>query len=154
MGGTPKKSDDKAEQFDNPINEEDNDDEHSEPATPRKQDDSELLDPQEAVFVKMGLKKEIIEGDVDAFILNWCTNAHNSTWLETGILICILVNTALLMIQNPATTLTDDTLYIIMIMDYVLTVSDKEQLFGANRFLTPVVECMCRSSSHVRCSHE
>ena len=126
MGATPKKSESDlpaAEQFENPINEEDNDDESDSqpPDTPREQKD-ELLDPQEAIYLKLGLKKEIINGDVDAFIFNWCSNAHNSSWLETVILLCILINTVLLMIQNPATTLTDETLYIIMIADYVLTV--------------------------------
>lgn len=131
MGGTPKRSESDLpapEQFDNPINAEDNDDESAETASGSNQAEERLLDPQEAVFVKLGIKKEIINGDIDLFIFNWCKNAHESTWLETMILICILVNTALLMIQNPATTLSDDTLYIIMIMDYILTVRNLQKV--------------------------
>ena len=97
--------------------------EQQEPGTTGGGSPAEYVSPQDAIFIKMGLKKEMVDGDMDAFILGWCTNAHNSAWLEYSILTCILINTSLLMIQNPATTLSDDTLHIIMIMDYILTVS-------------------------------
>ena len=145
MGGTPKAdmSDmdmPSPEQFENPINADDNGE--GEPQTPKSE--TELMSAEDAVFEKLGISKEILNGDVDAFILNWCTNAHNSSWLEYSILTCILINTYLLMVQNPATTLPSDlpelrawkgpdewgmTLHGIMVCDYILTMIFTLEMF-------------------------
>jgi hypothetical protein len=100
--------------FENPV---------SEPNSAKSQSIDDVLSPQEAIYEKMGIRSEIFKGDVDAFIYNWCSNAHNSNWLETMIILCILINTVLLAWQNPATILDNDYLEAFMYIDYVLTVS-------------------------------
>ena len=63
----------------------------------------------------------MLRGDFDAFIFNFCKNACASKWLETGVILAILVNGVTLAIQNPATTWTNETLAILMMFDIVLT---------------------------------
>ena len=70
---------------------------------------------------ELDVKDAMLMGDVDAAVLHWCQNACKSSWLEVLILLCILLNTVLLAVQNPATTLSNDTLYVFMIIDLVLT---------------------------------
>jgi hypothetical protein len=113
--------------FENPVSERDSTTEDDivpdEPNSAKSQSIDDVLSPQEAIYEKMGIRSEIFKGDVDAFIYNWCSNAHNSNWLETMIILCILINTVLLAWQNPATILDNDYLEAFMYIDYVLTVS-------------------------------
>ena len=62
------------------------------------------------------------EGDVDAFVLRWCQNACASNWLDPVVLTAIIMNTVLLALENPANTLSEDTLRFMVIVDLVLTV--------------------------------
>ncbi|MDA8639371.1 ion transporter [bacterium] len=71
----------------------------------------------------------ITSGLVDEFIVNWCKNACASKWLETGILIAILINTYLLAAAGPATTLSEDKLYWMMVADIVLTIIFTVEMF-------------------------
>ena len=87
------------------------------------------VNPEDAVFVKLGLKTEFSDGDVDAFIKNWCLNAHNSTWLDTMIIVAILINTVILSVQNPATMLDESTLHAFYLTDVVLTTTFSWEMF-------------------------
>ena len=105
---------------DNPLNEVEDDVSES---------GQEEVDAEDAVYVKLGLRKEFTEGDVDAFIKNWCLNAHNSTWLDTTIIIAILINTVILSHQNPATMLDEDILHAYYLIDVVLTLTFSWEMF-------------------------
>lgn len=61
-------------------------------------------------------------GEVDELIVNWCKNSCASTWLDALILFCIIVNTALLAIAGPATTLDDEALGWMVAADLLLTI--------------------------------
>ena len=49
-------------------------------------------------------------GEVDELIVNYCKNACASTWLDASILLAIMLNTALLAMAGPATTLSEEAI--------------------------------------------
>lgn len=61
-------------------------------------------------------------GEVDELILNYCKNACASTWLDALILGAIVVNTGLLAMAGPATTLSEEAIDQMVVADLVLTI--------------------------------
>ena len=113
---------------DNPLNELDDENESGE-VEDVEEGQEEEEEPVDVPYQKLGLKTEFKEGDVDALIHNWCQNAHNSSWLDTVIIVAILINTVILAVQNPATTLPDETLTLFMLCDVVLTATFSWEMF-------------------------
>ena len=113
---------------DNPLNELDDENESGE-VEDVEEGQEEEEEPVDVPYQKLGLKTEFKEGDVDALIHNWCQNAHNSSWLDTVIIVAILINTVILAVQNPATTLPDEVLTLFMLCDVVLTATFSWEMF-------------------------
>jgi hypothetical protein len=62
------------------------------------------------------------EGRIDAFVVSWCRNACASRWLDTTVMVAILVSTCTLAWENPANTLSAATRSLLVALDAALTV--------------------------------
>ena len=121
-------------QFDNPMNVGDTDEEVSEeavePGSARAGDEEEINATEKSdEYKSLSLVGEFARGEFDELIDNWCKRASVSTWLDVTIISAIMINTFLLAWVNPANLLSDDTLFVCMIIDMVLTVLFTWEMF-------------------------
>lgn len=83
----------------------------------------------EQPFAKLGLATEFKEGDVDKLIENWCTNAHNSGWLDRLVIVCIMVNTLVLAASHPCNMFSDQLFRTVVHVDAVVTIIFSCEMF-------------------------
>lgn len=78
-------------------------------------------DEQILPWGQLAAKQAFILGDVDEAVVCWCRNACASVWLDSGVMVAILVSTVALAWENPANTMSEEARYALVALDMVLT---------------------------------